>query len=121
MARTPASALQPAVGPTMTPRHQATTTRSRTASDVRNLEGRAQAFTVLTPVRRGWALWLRFNFFFARHVPYFTAKLRELSFIHYARCSIVTLNPKSAPRRPDGNRRSGGRPGSWGTKAAIRA
>jgi hypothetical protein len=89
----------------MTPPPQGTTTRAGTASDVRNLEGRAQAFTVLTPVRRGWALWLRFNFFFARHVPYFTAKLRELSFIHYARCSIVTLNPKSAPRRPDGNRR----------------
>src|ERR1700730_8799183 len=82
MARTPASALQPAVGPTMTPRHQATTTRSRTASDVRNLEGRAQAFTVLTPVRRGWALWLRFNFFFARDVPYFKAKLRELQHRH---------------------------------------
>ena len=88
----------------MTPRHQATTTRSRTASDVRNLEGRAQAFTVLTPVRRGWALWLRCNFFVGRHVPYLSRKLLRLSFIHYARWSIVTLSSRSRPHLPGRNR-----------------
>ena len=89
----------------MTPPLPETTTRAGGASDIRNLAGRAQAFTILTPVKRGWALWLRFNFFVGRHVPYFTTKLRELSFIHYARWSIVALNPKGGPGRGFGNRR----------------
>jgi hypothetical protein len=88
----------------MTPPPQGTTTRAGTASDVRNLEGRAQAFTIFTPVKPGWALWLRFNFFVGRHVPYFTKKLRELALIHYARWSIVSLSRSSEARHPHGNR-----------------
>jgi hypothetical protein len=89
----------------MTPPPQGTTTRAGTASDVRNLEGRAQAFTILTPVKPGWALWLRCNFFVGRHVPYLTTKLRRLSFIHYARWSIVTLSSRSRPNVPRGSRK----------------
>lgn len=62
-------------------------------TDARSLQGRAQAFTMVTPIKRGWTPWLRFNFFFGRHVPYVTKKLRELSFIHYARWSIVKRIP----------------------------
>ena len=67
-------------------------------SHARNLQGRAQAFTILTRIRRGWTPWLRLSFFAGRHVRYLTAKLRRLSFIHYARWSIVSLPPVDAPR-----------------------
>jgi hypothetical protein len=89
----------------MTPPRRETTTRAGTASDVRNLEGRAQAFTILTPVKPGWALWLRCNFFVGRHVPYLTMKLRRLSFIHYARWSIIKLRPGNRPQPSGGTRK----------------
>ena len=87
----------------MTPPPPETTTRAPSASDIRNLAGRAQAFTILTPVKRGWPLWLRFNFFVGRHVPYFTRKLRELALIHYARWSIVSLSRRSGSHHPHGD------------------
>jgi hypothetical protein len=72
------------------------------ATDSRNLDGRAQAITVLTPIKPGWTLWLRYNFFFGRHVLYFTKKLRMLSFIHYARWSIVTrIAENGPPQQPE--------------------
>jgi hypothetical protein len=62
-----------------------------------NVHGRATAITVLTPVKRGWTLWLRPNFWIGQRVPLVTATLRKLSFIHFARWSIVTRMPYNGP------------------------
>ncbi|HEX2296048.1 MAG TPA: hypothetical protein VHN37_12140 [Actinomycetota bacterium] len=62
-----------------------------------NVDGRATAITVLTPVWPGATLWLKLLFFLGRHLEFTLEKLVTLSFIHYARWTIVT-------RFPDGGR-----------------
>jgi hypothetical protein len=62
---------------------------------VANVEGRATAITVLTPVRRGGRLWLALVFWAGRHLTWTLKKLQQLSFIHYARWAVI-------PRFPDG-------------------
>jgi hypothetical protein len=59
--------------------------------------GRAFPITVLTPLKPGGSPWLRFNFFFARRVPLFTRQLRKLSFIHYARWTVLRRIPQNGP------------------------
>ncbi|GAC1334498.1 MAG: hypothetical protein NVSMB22_26970 [Chloroflexota bacterium] len=67
-----------------------------------NREGKAQAITVLTPVKPGWTLWLRLLFWIAGHFQSFTAPLRQLSFIHYARWNIIKSIPyNGAPQTPE--------------------
>ena len=61
--------------------------------------GRATALNMVLPVRRGAAGWLRAWFWTAQRVGYVTAPLRRLSFIQFARWSII-----------DG---PGGRPWLW--------
>ncbi len=59
-----------------------------------NVEGRATAITVLTPVRPGGRILLALVFWLGRHVTATLRKLQALSFIHYARWAVI-------PRFPD--------------------
>lgn len=60
---------------------------------VANVEGAATAITVLTPVRPGGRFLLGVVFWAGRHVTSTLAKLETLSFIHYARWSVITRFP----------------------------
>jgi hypothetical protein len=62
-----------------------------------NVEGKATAITVLTPVRPGGRLLLAVVFWAGRHLTFTLKKLQQLSFIHYARWTVVR-------RFPDGGR-----------------
>lgn len=67
-----------------------------------NREGKVQAITVLTPVKPWWTIWLRILFWIAGHFKSFTAPLRQLSFIHYARWNIIDGIPyNGAPQKPE--------------------
>lgn len=77
-------------------------TGSNDAARVSNLDGKAQAITVLSPVKPYWSIWLRFLFWLTRHISSLTAPLRRLSFIHYARWNIVTSIPfNGSPQPPE--------------------
>jgi hypothetical protein len=58
-----------------------------------NIEGKATAITVLTPVRRWGPLWLWIVFWAGRHVSATLEKLEALSFIHYARWVVIKRFP----------------------------
>jgi hypothetical protein len=60
---------------------------------VANIEGKATAITVVTPVRRGGALWLWLVFWAGRHLTVTLRKLEQLSFIHYARWALIKRFP----------------------------
>lgn len=62
-----------------------------------NVEGRATAITVLTPVKPAGRLLLPIVFWIGRHVTWTLKKLRMLSFIHFARWIVIR-------RFPDGGR-----------------
>ena len=62
-----------------------------------NVEGKATAITVVTPVRHGGRFLLALVFFIGRHVSSTLEKLQQLSFIHYARWAVIR-------RFPDGRR-----------------
>jgi hypothetical protein len=62
-----------------------------------NVEGKATAITVLTPVKRHGPLVLALVFWAGRHLTFTLEKLQMLSFIHYARWAMI-------PRFPDGGR-----------------
>ncbi len=54
-----------------------------------NVDGKATAITVLTPVKPGHTLILRGVFFAGEHIHMLMTRLVQLSFIHYARWTIV--------------------------------
>ena len=58
-----------------------------------NVEGKATAITVLTPVRRVGPLLLPAVFWAARNVTSSLKKLEQLSFIHYARWALIERFP----------------------------
>lgn len=60
-----------------------------------NVEGRATAITVLTPVKPIGRLLLPLVFWFGRHATWTLKKLHMLSFIHFARWIIVARLPGS--------------------------
>jgi hypothetical protein len=60
---------------------------------VANVEGKATAITVVTPVRRGGALWLWLVFWAGRNITATLEKLEQLSFIHYARWALIKRFP----------------------------
>jgi hypothetical protein len=64
---------------------------------VANVEGKATAITVLTPVRPAGPLALAAVFWVGRNVTATLEKLQTLSFIHYARWAVIR-------RFPDGGR-----------------
>jgi hypothetical protein len=55
-----------------------------------NERGQATALTILTPIRRGWALWLRIWFALAKVLPLQHWTLLRLKRIHFARFAIVS-------------------------------
>jgi hypothetical protein len=58
-----------------------------------NVEGKATAITVLSPMRWQGPLVLGAIFWAGRHVGGTTGKLQELSFIHYARWAVIDRFP----------------------------
>ena len=58
-----------------------------------NVEGKATAITVVTPVRHGGRFLLALVFFAGRHVTSTLEKLQQLSFIHYARWAVIRRFP----------------------------
>ena len=62
-----------------------------------NVEGRATAITVLTPVKPAGRILLPLVFWVGRHATWTLKKLQMLSFIHFARWIYI-------PRFPDGAR-----------------
>lgn len=58
-----------------------------------NIEGRATAITVLTPVKRGGPLLLWLVFWAGRNITQTLEKLEKLSFIHFARWAVIKRFP----------------------------
>src|SRR5579884_3477743 len=77
--------------------HSLFRTGSDDAQRLANLDGKAQAITVLSPIKPFWSLWLRILFWLTRTFPSLTGPLRQLSFIHYARWNILTRIPYNGP------------------------
>jgi hypothetical protein len=57
------------------------------------VDGRASAITVLSPVHPGGVAKLRVFFFLAAHIKALNKALETLSFIHYARWTVVSSIP----------------------------
>jgi hypothetical protein len=55
--------------------------------------------TVITPLRRGWATWLRISWPLSRRNPLITAPLVKLSFIHAAHWTLFTRLPSAETGR----------------------
>ena len=58
-----------------------------------NVEGKATAITVVTPLKPWGRAALAVVFWAGRHLTFTLAKLQELSFIHYARWAVVASFP----------------------------
>ncbi len=58
-----------------------------------NVEGKATAITVLTPLKREGPLLLTLVFWAARNITETLEKLQTLSFIHYARWAVIDRFP----------------------------
>jgi hypothetical protein len=61
-----------------------------------NVEGKATAITVLTPVRRGGPIVLWLVFWAGRNLASTLRKLETLSFIHYARWTLIKRFPDAS-------------------------
>ena len=71
-----------------------------TGTDPRNVDGQAICITVFSTVK-GWGrLWLALVFLYARLVPGAHGKLAQLSFIHFARWSLVKKLPEQPLSHP---------------------
>lgn len=70
-------------------------TATGTAS--RNIDGQAIAITVFSAVNRLGRLWLPLVFLYARLFPKSTGTLGRLSFIHFARWTLVRRIPYNGP------------------------
>ena len=60
---------------------------------VANIEGKATAITVITPVKRGGPLLLWLVFWAGRNLKWTLEKLQTLSFIHFARWAVIKRFP----------------------------
>jgi|SoiMethySBSTD1v2_1073268.scaffolds.fasta_scaffold235735_3 hypothetical protein len=65
-----------------------------------NIQGRLSALLTINTVRWYGVPILRALFFVGRHFPPLSSKLRDLSFIHFARWTIVRKLPGEQLRRP---------------------
>jgi len=61
------------------------------------IDGRATAITTLTPIMPGGTILERVVFFLGQHIKKLNEALGELSFIHYARWTIITGIPFNGP------------------------
>lgn len=64
----------------------------------RNVEGATTAITTFSIVRWWGRVWLPVLFAATRRIPVLTAKLRDLSFIHFARWSLIRELPMNGTR-----------------------
>lgn len=64
-----------------------------TDTNQRNVEGRAQAMTVMTPIKPFMTPKVHLVFWLVEHIEALTEPLRVLTFIHYARWNIVESLP----------------------------
>ena len=71
-----------------------------TGTDPRNVDGQAIAITVFSTVKWWGRAWLPLVFLFARTFPKAQGTLSRLSFIHFARWSLVTRLPEQRLRHP---------------------
>jgi hypothetical protein len=76
-----------------------------TGTAQRNVDGQAIAITVFSTIRWWGRLFLPLLFLVARTFPRFTRTLRRLSFIHFARWSIVRRIPYNGPPQRKGRLR----------------
>jgi len=60
---------------------------------VANIEGRATAITVITPIKRGGPVVLWLVFWAGRNIKQTLEKLEKLSFIHFARWAVIKRFP----------------------------
>ncbi|MEA2429115.1 MAG: hypothetical protein QOF37_2743, partial [Thermoleophilaceae bacterium] len=71
-----------------------------TGTAARNVDGQAIAITVFSTVKWWGRLWLPLVFLYARLVPSTQGTLARLSFIHFARWTLVRRMPGSKLRHP---------------------
>jgi hypothetical protein len=71
-----------------------------TGTDPRNVDGQAICITVFSTVKWWGRLWLALVFLYARLNPKSHGKLSQLSFIHFARWTLVTRLPEQRLRHP---------------------
>jgi hypothetical protein len=71
-----------------------------TGTDPRNVDGQAICITVFSTVKWWGRPWLRAVFLYARLRPSSHGKLARLSFIHFARWTLVTGLPGQRLRHP---------------------
>ena len=71
-----------------------------TGTDPRNVDGQAICITVFSTVKWWGRPWLALVFLYARLFPKSQGKLARLSFIHFARWSLVTGLPEQRLRHP---------------------
>jgi hypothetical protein len=71
-----------------------------TGTDPRNVDGQAICITVFSAVRWWGRLWLPLVFLYARLVPSAHGTLAKLSFIHFARWTLVRRLPEQRLRHP---------------------
>ena len=64
-----------------------------------NRSGRIAGITIVSPVRRWWAAWLRASWPFARRSPLIARPLVKLGFINFAHWSLVNRVPAAGSRR----------------------
>jgi hypothetical protein len=75
-------------------------TATGTAS--RNIDGQAMAITVFSTIKLSGRVVLPVLFLVTRRVPKLTATLRQLSFIHFARWSVIGRLPYNGPPQRKG-------------------
>ena len=71
-----------------------------TGTDPRNVDGQAICITVFSTVKWWGRVWLPLVFLYARLVPSAHGTLARLSFIHFARWTLVKRLPEQRLRRP---------------------
>ena len=71
-----------------------------TATDRRNIDGQAIALTVFSTVKWWGRLWLPLVFLYARLFPKSRGTLARLSFIHFARWTLVRRIPYNGAPQP---------------------
>lgn len=71
-----------------------------TGTDLRNIDGQVLALTVFSTVKWWGRLWLPLVFLYARLFPKSRGTLARLSFIHFARWTLVRRIPYNGPPQP---------------------
>jgi hypothetical protein len=74
-----------------------TATSLLSPTEPRAVDGKATAITVLTPIKPGGTPHVRAVLFLAEHIKMLNEALAKLSFIHYARWTIITGIPFNGP------------------------